>query len=108
MLKNEIEQGTGRRKADLVLKNGRFVNVFTGEVTAADIAVCGGKIVGFGAYEGEEEIDVSGKIVLPGYIDAHVHIESSHSRPRSFPNSFCRVAPRPSSPTRTRSPTSAV
>jgi len=55
MLKNEIEQGTGRRKADLVLKNGRFVNVFTGEVTAADIAVCGGKIVGFGAYEGEED-----------------------------------------------------
>lgn len=84
MLKNEIEQGTGRRKADLVLKNGRFVNVFTGEVTAADIAVCGGKIVGFGAYEGEEEIDVSGKIVLPGYIDAHVHIESSQLTPEEF------------------------
>lgn len=84
MLKNIIEQGTGRKKADLVLKNGRFVNVFTGEITEADIAICGDKIVGFGKYEGEKEIDITGKIALPGYIDAHVHIESSQLTPEEF------------------------
>lgn len=84
MLKHLIEQGIGKRKADLVLKNGSFVNVFTGEVTSADIAICGGKIAGFGEYEGREEIDIAGKIALPGYIDAHVHIESSQLTPEEF------------------------
>ena len=55
MLKNEIEQGTGRRKADLVLKNGRFVNVFTGEVTAADIAVCGARSSGSARTRGKRK-----------------------------------------------------
>ena len=84
MLKQLIEQASGREKADLVLKNGRFVNVFTGEITEADIAICGGKIAGFGRYEGKEEIDIAGKIVVPGYIDAHVHIESSQLTPEEF------------------------
>jgi len=84
MLKNIIEQGTGKQKADLVLKNGKFVNVFTGEIMQADIAICQNKIVGFGKYEGKEEIDIAGKIALPGYIDAHVHVESSQLSPEEF------------------------
>lgn len=84
MLKDIIEQGTGKQKADLVLKNGEFVNVFTGKLMSADIAICGGKIVGFGKYDGKEEIDISGKIALPGYIDAHAHIESSQLSPEEF------------------------
>ncbi len=84
MLKDIIEQGTRKQKADFVLKNGKFVNVFTGKLMSADIAICGGKIVGFGKYDGKEEIDISGKIALPGYIDAHAHIESSQLSPEEF------------------------
>ncbi len=84
MLKDRIDAAAKRRKADVVLKNGSFVNVFTGEIERADIAICEGRIVGCGSYEGEKEIDIAGKIALPGFIDGHVHIESSQLSPEEF------------------------
>ena len=84
MLEQYIDAAVGRKKAETVLKNGRFVNVFTGEICEGDIAVEGGKIVGFGKYEGETEYDIAGKIAVPGLIDAHVHIESSQLSPEEF------------------------
>ena len=84
MLEQYIDAAVGRKKAETVLKNGRFVNVFTGEICEGDIAVEGGKIVGFGKYEGKTEYDLAGKIAVPGLIDAHVHIESSQLSPEEF------------------------
>ena len=72
-----VEVATGRRKADLVLKNASYVNVFSNELCHGDIAVAKGQIVGMGDYAGEVEYDVSGKIVCPGFIDAHIHLELS-------------------------------
>ncbi len=79
-----VEVATGRKKADLVLKNATYVNVFSNELCQGDIAVAKGQIVGMGSYEGETEIDVSGKIVCPGFIDAHIHLESSLVSPKEF------------------------
>lgn len=84
MLEKLIDAAIGREKADVVLKNGKFVNVFTGEIQEGDIAICGGKIAGFGKYEGKVEYDISGKIAVPGLIDAHVHIESSQLTPEEY------------------------
>lgn len=79
-----IEAASGREKADLVLKNATYVNVFSNELCQADIAVAEGLIVGMGNYEGEIEADMTGKIVLPGFLDAHIHLESSLVSPREF------------------------
>lgn len=79
-----IEAASGRKKADLVLKNATFVNVFSDELQTADIAVCEGLIVGIGKYDGEKEMDMTGKIVCPGFIDAHIHLESSLAKPAEF------------------------
>lgn len=84
MLEKYINAAAGRVKADLVLKNATYVNVFNGKIEKGDIAVTADRIVGIGSYEGEKEIDVSGLTVLPGYIDAHVHIESSQLSPEEF------------------------
>ena len=84
MIERYIDAAAGSKKAELVLKGGSFVDVFTGEIVRADIAIEGGKIVGFGSYEGEKEIDISGKVAVPGLIDAHVHIESSQLSPEAF------------------------
>ena len=77
MIEQYIDAALGNRTADVVLKNGKFVNVFTGEVQSGDIAITGGKIVGIGTYEGEREYDIRGKVAVPGLIDAHVHIVSA-------------------------------
>lgn len=74
----------GHEKADLVLKNASYVNVFSGEISNGDIAVSDGIIAGIGEYEGKTEIDVSGKIVTPGFIDAHIHLESALIKPAEF------------------------
>ncbi len=79
-----IDVAAGRKKADLVLKNATYVNVFSGELDTEDIAVTQGLIVGFGSYEGHTEVDMTGKIVLPGFIDAHIHLESSLVSPTEF------------------------
>jgi adenine deaminase len=84
-LEDRIDQGVGRKPADIVLKNGRFFDLVTGELVASDIAICGDTIVGTGeAYEGHEVIDLSGRIVVPGFIDTHLHIESSLVTPHEF------------------------
>ncbi|KPF46486.1 adenine deaminase [Rhizobium sp. AAP43] len=84
-LERRIDQGTGREPADIVLRGGRFFDLVTGELVASDIAICGDTIVGtVEAYEGREIIDISGKIVVPGFIDTHLHIESSLVTPHEF------------------------
>jgi adenine deaminase len=80
-----IDQGSGRAPADLVLKGGSFYDLVTGEVRASDIAISGERIVGtLGAYHGLQEIDISGKVVVPGFIDTHLHVESSLVTPQEF------------------------
>ena len=79
-----IEVAAGRHPADLVLKNATYVNVFSNELCQGDIAVAEGLIVGMGEYSGNVEVDVSGKIVLPGFVDAHIHLESSLVSPSEF------------------------
>ena len=79
-----IAVAAGREPADLVLKNATYVNVFSNELCHGDIAVAEGLIVGMGEYNGTEEVDVSGKIVLPGFVDAHIHLESSLVSPTEF------------------------
>ncbi|RMF73304.1 MAG: adenine deaminase, partial [Planctomycetota bacterium] len=76
-LKYRIDVAAGREPADIVLKNGKVVNVLSGEVLAADVAVVDGWIAGVGEYDGRENVDVRGQFVCPGLIDGHVHIESS-------------------------------
>ncbi|MFL7901656.1 adenine deaminase [Azospirillum argentinense] len=84
-LKTRIGQALGETKADLVIKNTRFLNVVTGETAAGDIALCGDRIVGtYESYDGVEEIDGSGLTVVPGFIDTHVHCESTCVTPMEF------------------------
>ena len=79
-----IDVAAGRVPADLVLKNATYVNVFSNELCSGDIAVAEGLIVGMGEYHGKVELDVTGKIVLPGFLDAHIHLESSLVSPTEF------------------------
>lgn len=79
-----IAVAAGREKADLVLKNAKYLNVFSNEFLCGDIAVANGLIAGVGKYDGKTEIDVSGKLLLPGFIDAHIHLESSMVTPAEF------------------------
>ena len=79
-----IAVAAGREEADLVLKNAKYLNVFSNEFLCGDIAVANGLIAGVGKYDGKTEIDVSGKLVLPGFIDAHIHLESSMVTPAEF------------------------
>ncbi|QCO04633.1 adenine deaminase [Azospirillum argentinense] len=84
-LKTRIGQALGETKADLVIKNTRFLNVVTGETAAGDIALCGDRIIGtYESYDGVEEIDGSGLTVVPGFIDTHVHCESTCVTPMEF------------------------
>ena len=79
-----IAVANGEEPADLVLKNARLVNVFSGEIFPANVAIAGGRVLGWGDYEGKQIIDLEGKYVCPGFIDAHVHIESSMVTPAQF------------------------
>lgn len=79
-----VKVARGDQKADLVLKNCKIVDVFCESIIESDIAIVDGLIAGIGKYQGEEEIDVKGKYVIPGLIDGHVHIESSLLTPPQF------------------------
>ncbi len=80
-----LQIARGDSPADLVLRNGRIVNVFSGLIEIADLAIASGKIVGLGTgYHGKQEVDLQGAFVAPGLIDAHVHIESSLCTPPYF------------------------
>ncbi len=84
MLEKYIKAALKENKCDLVLKNASFVDVFEGTIRVGDIGIKDDRIVGFGEYSGEKEIDCSGKVVIPGLIDGHVHIESSQATPEEF------------------------
>lgn len=83
-LSNIIKMARNDEKSELVLKNANVINVFTGEIIKNDVAINNGKIVGVGEYRGKREIDLKGKYLSPGFIDSHVHIESSMSSPSEF------------------------
>ncbi|QUS36644.1 adenine deaminase [Falsirhodobacter algicola] len=84
-LARRIDQGRGASPADLVLKGGRVFDLITGELVEMDVAICGDRIVGtFERYEGLREIDCTGRILVPGFIDTHLHIESSLVTPFEF------------------------
>jgi adenine deaminase len=84
-LADRIDQGRGLAPADLVLKGGRVFDLITGDLVETDVAICGDTIVGvFGTYSGRQEIDVAGRILVPGFIDTHLHVESSLVTPHEF------------------------
>lgn len=84
MRQSELIRAAYEGKNTLVIKNANVVNVFTDEIVRADVAVYGDVIIGIGSYSGENEIDADGAYLAPGFIDAHVHIESSMVIPSSF------------------------
>lgn len=84
LLREQVAAATGSEKAELVLKNAQIVNVFTQSVETGDIAIEGGYIVGIGNYEGITEKDLGGAYVCPGFLDGHIHIESSMTSPGEF------------------------
>ena len=79
-----INVANGRQKADLVLKNANIINVFTESIETGDVAIADGMIAGIGSYEGVCEKDMTGKYVCPGFIDGHIHLESSMVAPTEF------------------------
>src|SRR5476649_2135168 len=76
-LSRRLAVARGDEAADLVVRGGRVLSVFTREWLEVDVAVADGWIAGLGSYEGRETIDASGRWVVPGFIDAHMHLESS-------------------------------
>ena len=83
-MKRAADVAAGRCKADLVIKRANYLDVFSAEVRRGDIAVCDGRIAGIGDYSGETECDFGDCVVVPGLIDAHMHIESTQLSPESF------------------------
>lgn len=85
-----IRVARGEEPADIVFKNATYLNVFSNDFCHGDIAVSDGLIAGIGSYHGSEEVDVSGKFVCPGFIDAHIHLESSMVSPAEFARAVVR------------------
>ena len=83
-LKKLIDTAAGRIPADLVIKNCKIVNVFSGKIEEGDIALSGDQIAGIGEYEGKEVVDAQGRYAAPGFIDSHIHIESSFVSPEEI------------------------
>ena len=83
-LTDQVAAAAGSKKAELVLKNARIVNVFTQSIEEGDIAIEDGYIVGIGNYDGVTEKNLDGAYVCPGFLDGHIHIESSMTSPGEF------------------------
>lgn len=83
-LEQRIAQARGDAPADLVLRGGQIFDLITGEMMTGDVAICGDRIVGIGDYDGTRVIDVSGLVLVPGFIDTHLHVESSLLTPFEF------------------------
>lgn len=83
-LKKRISVAAKREPADIVIKNGKIIDVFNGEIINGDIAIVDGYFAGIGEYEGKRAIDANGRYVSPAFIDGHVHIESSMVTPNEF------------------------
>lgn len=85
-----IRVARGEEPADIVFKNATYLNVFSNDFCHGDIAVSDGLIAGIGSYHGRKEVDVSGRFVCPGLIDAHIHLESSLVSPAEFARAVIR------------------
>ncbi len=83
-MRTRIQQARGVEPADCVLKNCRIIDVFCGEIVQADVAICGERIAGIGDYSGVKEIDCNGSYVCPGFMEGHIHVESSMLSPKQF------------------------
>ena len=83
-LKKMIDVAMGRIPADVVIKDCKVVNVYSGEIIEGDIAISEGKIAGIGTYEGKVVVDAEGRYAAPGFIDSHIHIESSYLSPEEL------------------------
>ncbi|GJD63932.1 adenine deaminase [Methylobacterium frigidaeris] len=85
LIARRIAQGAGREPADLVIRGARLLDLVTGELVETDIAICGDTVVGtYGVYEGARVVDAGGRIAVPGFIDTHLHVESSLITPHEF------------------------
>jgi adenine deaminase len=83
-LKKLIDTAAGRVPADVVIKNCKVVDVYNAEILEGDIAICDGTIAGVGKYDGLAEIDAEGQYAAPGFIDSHIHVESSYVSPEEL------------------------
>ena len=83
-MKNIISSAAGREKADIVLKNGKIIDVLGHRIVEGNVGIKDGIILGIGDYEGEKEIDVKGAYIAPGFVDCHIHIESTMVTPSEF------------------------
>ena len=83
-LKKLLNTAAGRVPADVVIKNCKIVNVFSGKIKEGNIAISDGQIAGIGDYEGKEVVDAQGRYAVPGFIDSHIHIESSYVSPEEI------------------------
>src|SRR5215218_5962141 len=83
-LARRLAVARGDEPADVVVRGGRVLSVFTREWLEVDIAVADGGVAGLGEYDGEDVVDAAGRYVVPGFIDAHVHLESSKLLPDEF------------------------
>ncbi len=83
-LKKLLDVAAGREAADLVIKNAQVVDVYNACIRPGDIALCGTRIAGVGSYSGLKEIDAAGQYAAPGFIDSHIHIESSYVSPEEI------------------------
>lgn len=84
MLENIIKSALGKEKADLVLRNGKIIDVLSHRIVEGDVAIKDGIILGIGDYNGLEEVDVKGAYIAPGFVDSHVHIESAMVTPSQY------------------------
>ena len=85
VIARRIRQGRGAEPADIVIKNGRVLDLVTGDLASSDVAICGDRIVGtLDSYSGTREIDAGGRVIVPGFIDTHCHVESSLIGPAEF------------------------
>ncbi len=84
MLKDLLPYARGDKEADLIFRNARIVDLFNGELVEADLAIAKGRIIGYGDYSAKESIDLAGRILAPGFIDGHLHLESSMVRVGEF------------------------
>ena len=96
VLARKIGLALGETPADVLLKNARLINVLSGDIHDADIAIADGVVIGFGDYEAHTVIDCEGRHVCPGLIDGHIHIESTMLTPWEFaraaaPRGTCAV-----------------
>jgi len=83
-LARRLAVARGDEPADLVLRGGRVLSVFTREWLEADVAIADGYVAGLGEYDGAEIVDATGRYVVPGFIDAHMHLESTKLLPDEF------------------------